>query len=655
MMEQQSKVMDDHILWRPSEQQVAESNIKKFSQQTGIPFEPYEHMHRWSVAEPGAFWSAVWEFSGIIGEKGETVYLPPEDGGMLGAKWFPEAEINLAENLLRGDGSREAVYEADERGVQRKVDMGELRIMVAKAQEGLRQLGVRAGDRVAGIVKNDLQSLVALLATSSLGAVWSSCSPDFGAKGVLDRIGQVQPKVLIASPEYHYNGKFFDIRDNISAVSAELESLSAVVCLSDTPGLVLETEAELLTWKELLENDAQTPAFTRVPFDHPLYILYTSGTTGLPKSIVHSVGGVLLQHVKEHQLHCDVKEGDVLSWYTSTSWMMYPWLVSGLASGAAILLYDGSPVRKDNIGILWEVAEEAGVTHFGTSPKYLATLEKCGYDVGGNHDLQALKSLMTTGAPLIAEQYTWIYETVKEDLFLASISGGTEIIGCFFMGTPAHPVRRGEITCKALGMAVDILDHRGASVVGRKGELVCTEPFPSMPLTFWGEEGDERYFNAYFKAHEGIWTHGDLVEQTPAGTFIIHGRTDTVLNPGGVRIGTAEIYRVVEQIPEITDSLVFGFPVENDEEIALCIVTGEGGADAALAGEIRREVRRKASPRHVPRRIYTVGEVPYTNNGKKVEGAVRSIVRGQDVKNKDSLKNPACLEEYISLAEKEYL
>lgn len=655
MMEQQAKIMDSDIIWQPSGQRVSESNIKKFSDQVGIPFEPYERLHRWSIAKPEAFWSAVWDFAGIIGEKGETIFLPAEDDGMLGAEWFPEASINLAENLLRGDGSRIAVYEANEHGVQQRVKMEELRSMVAKAQTGLHKLGVRKGDRVAGIVENNLQSLVALLATSSLGAVWSSCSPDFGAKGIIDRIGQVQPKVLIATLDYQYNGKSYNIRENVSAVSKDLESLSAVVCLSEKPGVALETGARLLTWSELLENDEKVPTFTRVPFDHPLYILYTSGTTGLPKSIVHSVGGVLLQHVKEHQLHSDVKRGDVMSWYTSTSWMMYPWLISGLASEAAILLYDGSPIRKDRIGILWEISEEIGITHFGTSPKYLATLEKCGYEVGKNHDLSALKALMTTGSPLISEQYDWIYNTIKEDLLLESISGGTEIIGCFFMGTPIHPVRRGEITCKALGMAVDILDQRGASVIAKKGELVCTEPFPSMPLTFWGEGGDDRYFDAYFSKHEGIWTHGDLVEQTIEGTFIIHGRTDTVLNPGGVRIGTAEIYRVVEQIPKVKDSLVFGFPIENDEEIALCIVTENGGADGALVEEIRRNIRKKASPRHVPRRIYVVKEVPYTNNGKKVEGAARSLVRGEDVENKASLSNPECLLEYAALVERDYI
>jgi len=654
-MTTQHSLLESKVLWEPSETWVSQSNLMKFSQKVDFPLLPYERFHRWSVAQPESFWSAVWDFANVIGDKGERVVVPPSDGGMLGTQWFPDSRINFAENILRGEDRQTAVIESDENGVSQTITMGELRNRVARAQSGLKSLGVSAGDRVAGVVTNRIEAFVALLATTSLGAVWTSCSPDFGPKGIIDRIGQVHPKVLIATLDYQYNGKFYDIRDNISAVSEVLNNVSAIVTLSESTDLSINQETKVMSWQELCQNQSSHLEFTRVPFNHPLYILYTSGTTGLPKAIVHSVGGTLIQHLKEHQLHCDLKAGDVLFWYTNTAWMMYPWLLSGLASGAAILLYDGSPIPKANIGILWEISEEIGLTHFGTSPKYLDTLMKSGYQVGQKHDLSSLRSILSCGAPLSAEQYDWIYSDIKQDIMLASISGGTEIIGCFVMGSPVHPVRRGEITCKALGMAVDVLDERGVSVINEKGELVCTKAFPSMPITFWGEDGDERYFKAYFAERPGIWSHGDFAEQTIEQTLVIYGRADTTLNPGGVRIGTAEIYRVVEQLPQVQDSIVFGYPVDNDEEIALCVVTEDGSLDDTLANHIRKEVREKASPRHVPRRIYSVKEIPYTINGKKVEGAVRSTVLGQPIKNRGSLSNPSCLEEFSSLSERSFV
>lgn len=642
------------ILWQPSEKWISQSNLLRFAEHVGYPLLPYERFHRWSIARLEEFWGAIWDFTCIIGEKGKEVIIRPTDGGMLGTRWFPDARLNFAENLLRGDDMRTAVIEAGEEGVYRVLSMGELRRMVARAQTGLRALGVSRGDRVAGIVTNGVEGLVALLATTSLGAVWTSCSPDFGVQGIVDRIGQVQPKVLITSLEYRYNGKEFDIRDKIGAVCERMESISALVTLTNETDLSIAKTLKVLNWQELCQSGPSKLQFTRVPFDHPLYILYTSGTTGLPKAIVHSVGGTLIQHLKEHQLHCDVKPGDVMSWYTNTAWMMYHWLVSGMASGAAIVLYDGSAVPKNDIGILWRIAEEVGVTHFGTSPKYIDIMMKADYPVGRKHDLSKLRSVLSAGAPVSAEQFDWVYDDIKRDMMFASISGGSEIIGCFVMGSPVHPVRRGEMTCKALGMAVDVLDDRGASVLHRKGDLVCTEPFPSMPITFWGEDGDERYRAAYFADRPGIWTHGDLAEQTIEQTMVIYGRTDTTLKPSGVRIGTAEIYRVVEQIPQVKDSVVFGLPVDNDEEIVLCVVIKEGELDSALADIIRKELRAQASPRHVPRRIYRVNEVPYTLNGKKVEAAVRSTVLGQPVKNKGSLINPECLEEYAGLLERGY-
>ncbi|SDJ37626.1 acetoacetate--CoA ligase [Salimicrobium halophilum] len=635
------KEKTDH-LWEPSLSLVSSSHLKQFADFAGQPLYPYERLHRWSTARRDEFWSALWDYAGIIGDKGDSVYEPGET--MADDRWFPEATLNFAENLLRGNPERTAAQEADEEGLQQAISVSGLREQVAKVQHGLMDLGVQKGDRVAGIITNQIEGLVALLATTSLGAVWTSCSPDFGAKGITDRIGQVEPKVLIATVHYQYKGKEYDIRDKVKETFENLEKTESLITQKG------QIEGSI-TWESLLEHPAATPIFEQVPFDHPLYILYTSGTTGLPKAIVHSTGGTLLQHLKEHQLHCDVQKDDTLFWYTNTAWMMYPWLVSGLASEATLLLYDGSPAPAHSLTHLWEIADEAGITHFGTSPKYLETLQKEGVHLQNSHSLTSLKSLLSCGAPLAPEQYDWIYDTIKSDLLLASISGGTEIIGCFIMGSPIHPVKRGELTCKALGMAVDVWDERGASVYEQKGDLVCTESFPSMPITFYGENGDERYRSSYFSKRPGIWTHGDLAEQTLDEAFIIYGRADTTLNPGGIRIGTAEIYRVTEHLPGVEDSLVFGWPKGNDEEIVLCI-TGE--ITTELAQSIRREIRSKASPRHIPKRIYQVPSIPYTNNGKKVEGAAKTAALGGTVKNKASIQNPESLEAFGQLEERTY-
>jgi len=509
-------------------------------------------------------------------------------------------------------------------------------------------------------------TLIQLLACASIGAVWTTCSPDFGAPGILDRIGQVHPKVLFAVTRYRYNGKWFDISENLACVLQGLHGLQHLVVVgeeddADTFVAFARREARcgavnILSWQQASRATPAAIEFTRLPFAHPLYIVFTSGTTGLPKAIVHTAGGVLLQHRKEHLLHCDVRAGDVMSWYTSTAWMMYQWLVSGLASHAAIVLYDGAPIIKresdHDLGPLWRLAGDAGITHFGTSPKYLATLQDAGYAPGTRHDLRALRSVFSAGAPVQVEQFHWLYRAIKADMMFASVSGGTEILGCFVLGSPLHPVWPGEITCKALGHAVDVLDERGASCIGRKGNLVCTEPFPSAPLTFWGAEGDARYRATYFEEHADIWTHGDLAEQTLRGSIIIYGRTDTTLKPGGVRIGTAEIYRVVETQPTVQDALVFGWPTAGDEEIVLCLLMKDGCVlDEAFKQQLRTEIRGNATPRHVPRHIFQVNAIPYTLNGKRVEGAARATALGLPVKNKGSLVNPESLGQYATLFE----
>lgn len=647
--------LQNGVVWTPSSAATESSNLARFARHCGFEPAEYDRLHRWSISDLEGFWNAVWDFTSVIGERGSITLERTAEGEMFGAQWYPNASLNFTENLLVGKDDRLAVIEADESGRRLFITLGELRQRVARAQRGLRALGVVRGDTVGGILPNDTDALVALLATASLGAVWASCSPDFGPAGIVDRIGQVNPKVLFTVGHYFYNGKKFPLAENLKSVLKDMNGVQHVVANGEgfeIPGC----HVPIISWSKLC-SEPGTLTFERVPFSHPLYVMFTSGTTGLPKGIVHTTGGTLLQHRKEHTLHCDVRPGDVMSWYTNTAWMMYHWLISSLACGAAVVLYEGAAVVKrqdsNDLGVLWRLAQDAGITHFGTSPRYLATLQESGYLPGKEHDLHTLRSVLSAGAPVQPEQFDWVYEAIRKDMMFASISGGTEIIGCFVLGSPLHPVRRGHITCKGLGMAVDVLDERGASVIGRKGDLVCTEPFPSAPLTFWGENGDARYRTAYFDARPGIWTHGDLAEQTADGTVVIYGRTDTTLKPGGVRIGTAEIYRVVETQPEVQDAIVFGYPVDGDEEIVLCLVLKEGHRlDEQLKQRLRKEIRQRASPRHVPKRVFQVAAVPYTLNGKRVEGAAKAMSVGEPVKNRGSVINPESLTEYAGIMDR---
>lgn len=644
--------MQSDIVWQPQDSCFERSNLAKFARANGFDPRDYETLHRWSIADKGAFWRAVWDFSGVTGNPGERAFVGNPDHPMTGASFFPDASINLAENLLRGEDDAVAIIEADEAGHYATVTRAELRTMVARTADGLRQAGVTKDDCVAGVLPNRTEALVALLATAAIGATWSSCSPDFGVTAILDRLGQIRPRVLFAAASYRYGGRNHDIGQRILDMAAGMPSVGHVVI---TAGVLPENRPSGMIFHDYRTFGSDAPlAFERVPFSHPVYVLYTSGTTGAPKAIVHGTGGVLLQHLKEHALHGDVRRGDVVSWYTNTAWMMYHWLVSALACEASILLYDGAPILRTADGLdpapLWNASERARVTHFGTSPKYLATLADEAYYPADHHDLSSLRSVLSAGAPVSPHQFDWVYEHIGRDLVFSSISGGTEIIGCFMLGSPLHPVRRGQLTVKGLGLAVAVMDDRNAPVVGRQGDLVCTEPFPSMPLTFWGEDGTKRYHDTYFSHRREIWTHGDIAEMTPYGSGVIYGRSDTTLKPGGVRIGTAEIYAACELFAEIEDCLVFGAPIPGDEEIVLCVKLKDSAQlTAALAKEIRNGIREMASPRHVPHRIHAVDAIPYTLNGKRVEGAARTVVEGGVVRNMGSLANPDCLDEYRNL------
>jgi acetoacetyl-CoA synthetase len=633
-------------LWQPDAERVAAAQLTAFAARAGLPAD-YARLHRWSLEQPEAFWSLLWDFAEVRGEKGERILVDGER--MPGARWFPDAQLNYAENLLRRrDGSTALVFRGEDK-IARRISWDELYLHVARLAAALRAEGIVAGDVVAAYMPNLPETLIAMLAAASLGAIFTSASPDFGVQGVLDRFGQVQPKMLFVADGYFYNGKVFDALGKTREIAAALPTLRKVIVTPyvreighDLAGLA---QAQMLgdfvaPWRAQREID-----FVRLPFAHPLYILYSSGTTGAPKCIVHSAGGALMQHLKEHRLHADIKPGDRLFYFTTCGWMMWNWLASGLASEATLLLYDGSPFVGRGRA-LFDYAEAEGITHFGASAKFIDACAKRALKPAVSHDLSALRTIFSTGSPLVAESFDYVYRDWKADVHLASISGGTDIVSCFVLGNPLGPVWRGEIQCAGLGMAVDVFDDDGRPApVGQKGELVCTQPFPSMPIGFWNDPAGVKYRAAYFERFPGVWHHGDFAEKTPHGGFVIHGRSDATLNPGGVRIGTAEIYRQVEKLPEVLESIVIGQHWDNDFRIVLFVKLKEGLIlDDALVKRIKETIRANATPRHVPAKVLQVADIPRTKSGKIVELAVREVVHGRPVKNLEALANPEALE-----------
>ncbi|MBW1645512.1 MAG: acetoacetate--CoA ligase, partial [Deltaproteobacteria bacterium] len=566
--------------------------------------------------------------------------------------WFVGARLNFAENLLRYRDQRVALVFKGEQQEPVRLTYAELYRQVARLAKSLRQLGVVAGDRVSGFVPNMIETVIAMLATTSIGAIWSSCSPDFGIKGVLDRFGQIEPKVVFTANGYSYNGKNFDSLQRISDILNSLPSVEKVVVIPYTeadPDISGVKNSVLFADFLAPEEDDPQIEFAQLPFDHPLYIMYSSGTTGVPKCIVHGAGGTLIQHLKEHILHVDLKRDDHLFYFTTCGWMMWNWLVSGLAVGATLILYDGSPFYPDG-GTTFKLAEDEGITVFGTSAKFLAAVQQAGLKPGKEYDLSRIKTICSTGSPLSAESFAFVYREVKEDVDLASISGGTDIISCFALGCPILPVYSEELQCRGLGMKVEAFDENGRPVYNQKGELVCTKSFPSMPIYFWNDPGNEKYLDAYFRVYPNIWHHGDFIKITETGGVIFYGRSDATLNPGGVRIGTAEIYRQVETIPEIKDSVVIGQDWDNDVRVILFVVLEDGvELTPELEKKIKTTIRKNTTPRHVPAKIIPVPDIPYTISGKKVELAVRKVVHGQEVKNKDALANPQALDYFRDL------
>ncbi|CAN7163377.1 acetoacetate--CoA ligase [Brucella pseudogrignonensis] len=647
---------DSQPLWQPDAKRIAASNLEQFrvraEKLTAQSLADYQALHRWSIEDRSAFWTLIWDFCDVIGERGEATLVDKDH--MREAKFFPDAKLNFAENLLRHKGDGEAIIFLGEDKVERRLTWDDLHALVSKLQQFMLAEGVKPGDRIAGMMPNMPEAVALMLAASSIGAVWSSCSPDFGAQGVLDRFGQIEPKLFFACDGYWYNGKRIDVSDKIAEVTAKLPSSkrSVIVTHLDEAEAVASKAANGIALDTALASfTAKAVEFTRLPFDHPLYILFSSGTTGIPKCIVHRAGGVLLQHLKEHRLHADIREGDRFFYFTTCGWMMWNWLASGIASGATLLLYDGSPFYPDG-NVLFDYAASEGMTYFGTSAKFIDAVLKAGLRPGETHDLSALRTISSTGSPLSPEGFAFVYEAIKKDVHLASISGGTDIVSCFVLGVPTEPVWQGEIQGAGLGMAVDVWDDDGKPVRREKGELVCTKAFPCMPLQFWNDPEGAKYQAAYFERFDNIWCHGDFAEWTEHDGIVIHGRSDATLNPGGVRIGTAEIYNQVEQMAEVAEALCIGQDWDNDVRVVLFVRLAEGvSLDDDLKARIKTKIRTGATPRHVPAKIIAVSDIPRTKSGKIVELAVRDIVHGREVKNREALANAEALELYRKIAE----
>jgi len=645
-------------LWQPSAERIAATNLVRFIAAVEREWgyrggADYRALHRWSIENPDKFWRSIWSFCGVIAETQGGRILVDRDK-MPGAQYFPDAKLNFAENLLRRRDDGDAIVFWGEDKVKRRLSHRELFDMIARLASAFLAEGVGVGDRVAGYMPNMPETIAAMLAATAIGAVWSSCSPDFGVRGVLDRFGQIEPKILVAAEGYYYNGKAFDSLDKVRDILAELPTVKRTVIVPYTrerPDLAAIRDGVMLS-DYVARHQAGNIPFARLPFNHPLYIMFSSGTTGVPKCIVHGAGGTLLQHLKEHQLQSDVRKGDRVFYFTTCGWMMWNWLVSGLASDATLLLYDGSPFHPTG-NIIFDYADAERMTLFGTSAKYIDALGKAGLEPIKTHKLATVRTMTSTGSPLAPEGFDYVYRSIKKDMCLSSISGGTDIVSCFVLGNPIGPVWKGEIQALGLGMAVAAWDDDGKPLPpGEKGELVCTVPFPSMPIGFWNDPDGAKYHAAYFDKFPNIWCHGDYVAITEHGGMIIYGRSDAVLNPGGVRIGTAEIYRQVEQVDEVLESLVIGQDWDNDVRVVLFVKLCDGvQLDAALQDKIRKQIRANTTPRHVPAKIVQVADIPRTKSGKIVELAVRNVVHGRPVKNVEALANPDALDLYRGLAE----